>query len=223
MKRFIPVIVVGVVALLAFAVGVVLYRVYRQKEIAQTEEQQEQAKRGTLHARGPVKAPVTLEEFGDFQCPPCGALSDPLNKIIDDYKGKVRLVFRQHPLTLPHPFAMPAALAAEAAGLQGKFWEMHDLLYKTQAVWSKASDVAPLFGNYAKMIGLNSDQFERDRASEAVRKRIAADQKRGDELGVSLTPTVFVNGKSVAGPAHNPQGIRDAINAALAAIPATKN
>ncbi len=222
MKRSAPFLIVAVVALLAFAAGVMLYRGYQQKVVAQTEEQQEASRRGGLHARGNPKSPVTIEEFGDFQCPPCGALSDPLNKVVDDYKGKVRLVFREFPL-INHQFARPAAYAAEAAGFQGKFWEMHDLLYKTQVVWTKAADPAPLFSNYAKMLGLDQDRFEQDWAGKEVNARVVADQKRAAELGVSLTPTVFVNGKSIAGPAHNPQGIRDAIEKALAAIPATKN
>jgi protein-disulfide isomerase len=219
LKRFVPFIIVVAVALITIALGTALYRANRpppvtiSKEKAVTNEKAE-----SMHVRGAADAPVTLEEFGDFQCPPCGALSEPLNQLEGDYRAKMRLVFRHFPLP-NHANAKPAAYAADAAGLQGRFWEMHDLLYREQANWSKAAAPAELFVGYAKMIGLNVSRFQKDVESEEVKARVAADQKRASELGVTLTPTIFVNGESIRGPSLNPTGLRAAVEAALAEMP----
>ena len=127
MNRYAPIIIVAIVGLAAVAAGVVLYRVYKPQVLAVSQEQAKKAEIESVHVRGAADAPVTLEEFGDFQCPPCGALSEPLNQLEGDYGTKMRFVFRQFPLA-NHANAKPAAYAAEAAGLQGRFWEMHDLL-----------------------------------------------------------------------------------------------
>lgn len=212
MKRLLPALIVGLVALSAVIAGSVLYRHFTVPGI--TEEGSSKGDGKTVHVRGFAAAPVTVEEFGDFQCPPCGTLSEPLNQIERDYTKKIRLIFRQFPLA-SHAFAKPAAYAAEAAGLQGKFWEMHDLLYRNQSEWSKLPEPAAAFTNYARQIGLDLRRFAEDSAGEIVKKRVLDDQARAATLGVSVTPTVLVNGKSIAGPAHNPPGIREAIDAAL--------
>ena len=202
--------------MVTIAVGTALYRANRpppvtiSKEKAVTNEKTE-----SMHVRGAADAPVTLEEFGDFQCPPCGALSDPLNELERDYKAKMRFVFHQFPLA-NHANAKPAAYAAEAAGLQGRFWEMHDLLYREQANWSKEPDPSELFLSYARIVGLDMAKFQKDVNSDEVKERVAADQKRAAELGVHLTPTIFVNGKSIVGPSLNPIGLRAAVEAVLA-------
>ena len=106
------------------------------------------------HAQGDAKAPVTLEEFGDFQCPPCGLLHPVLKAMETEYgPQKLRIIFREYPLVPNHVHALAAARAAEAAGLQGKFWEMHDLIYEHQKDWSEVFDVRPIFDGYAKSIG----------------------------------------------------------------------
>ena len=217
MKRLVPFIIVVAVALITIGVGTALYRANRppppitiSKEQAVTD-----AKTGSTHVRGPADAPVTLEEFGDFQCPPCGALSEPLNELERDYKAKMRFVFHQFPLA-NHANAKPAAYAAEAAGLQGRFWEMHDLLYREQANWSKEPDPSELFLSYARIVGLDMAKFQKDVNSDEVKERVAADQKRAAELGVHLTPTIFINGKSIVGPSLNPIGLRAAVEAVLA-------
>lgn len=196
-----------------------LYRIYRQKIITLSKQQQEASRRESLHVRGPVKAPITIEEFGDFQCPPCARLSEPLNDLLGAYSSKVQLVFREFPL-VTHNRAQAAAHAAEAAGLQGKFWEMHDLLYREQENWSKSADVEPFFTSYARLLGLEPGRFKKDFTGEIVRARVAADQKRAAELGVTVTPSIFLNGKMVTGPALSPSGLREAVKAELAQIPA---
>src|SRR6266480_858220 len=218
MNRYAPIIIVAIVGLAAVAAGVVLYRVYKPQVLAVSQEQAKKGEIESVHVRGAADAPVTLEEFGDFQCPPCGALSEPLNQLEGDYRAKMRLVFHHFPLA-NHANAKPAAYAAEAAGLQDRFWEMHDLLYREQANWSKTTDPSELFLSYARIVGLNTAKFQKDINSEEVKERVAADQKRAAELGVHLTPTIFVNGKSIVGPSLNQTGLRAAVEAALAEMP----
>jgi len=172
------------------------------------------------HALGDPKAPVTLEEFGDFQCPPCGALHPILKGIETEYGAtKVRIIFREFPLVPNHVHALAAARAAEAAGLQGRFWEMHDMIYEHQKDWKEAFDVRPIFEGYAKSIGLDVQQFARDNTSEIVERRIFLDGKRGHSLGVQGTPTVFLNGKEVPFESLAPEKLKALINSELAARP----
>jgi len=167
-----------------------------------------------VHVRGPANAAVTLEEFGDFQCPPCGALEGPLRQIERDYASSLRVIFRNFPFT-NHEHAHEAAYAAEAAGLQGRFWEMHDLLYREQSVWAKSSDVQSLFDAYAGMIGLNLERFKKDVSGEQVKAKVEGDRKRGEALGVRNTPTIFINDESVPPTSLNPTALRAAIDAAV--------
>ena len=168
----------------------------------------------SMHIRGNADAPVTLEEFGDFQCPPCGSISSFLDELVKEYDPHLRIVFRNFPLQM-HEHAREAALAAEAAGLQGRFWKMHDILYREQATWSNAENPRELFDSYAGMIGLDLDQFKKDMEGEKARARVDSDQARANSLGVQMTPTVFINDHEVAPTAKTPQGLRAAIDAAL--------
>lgn len=167
----------------------------------------------TPHIRGPAMAPVTLEEFGDFQCPPCGVLYPELKRIETDYDSRLRVIFHEYPLPQIHPNALLAAHAAEAAGLQGHFWEMHDLLYETQAKWAKADNARDIFINYAAALGLDRSRFTTDLDSTTVARRVLADEGRGDSMGVKGTPTVFVNGTVVQDMSDT--GLRTAIDGAL--------
>lgn len=168
------------------------------------------------HAQGDAKAPVTLEEFGDFQCPPCGGLHPILKAMKQEFGPKLRIVFRENPLVPTHQYALNAARAAEAAGMQGKFWEMHDLLYENQKTWSNAFDVRPIFEGYATRIGLDLDLFKRDLSSETVAQRISQDAKRGQSLGVQGTPTVFMNGREVPFESLVQEKLRVLVNTELA-------
>ena len=149
------------------------------------------------HTLGPANAPVQLEEFGDFQCPPCGMFHPILEQMHEEFGDKLRITFREFPLVPAHQHAVAAASSAEAAGLQGKFWEMHDLLYEHQAEWKDKMDVGPIFEGYAKQIGLNIERWKKDVGSEQVAQRIFLDGKRGHSMGVKGTPTVFINGREV--------------------------
>ena len=149
------------------------------------------------HVLGPAKAPLRLEEFGDFECPPCGIFHPILQQMEQEFGDKLQVTFREFPLVPTHQHALAAASAAEAAGLQNKFWKMHDLLYDHQADWKKEFDVRPIFEGYAKQIGLDVERYKRDVNGDLVAQRIFQDGKRGHSLGVKGTPTVFLNGREV--------------------------
>lgn len=149
------------------------------------------------HVLGPASAPAHLEEFGDFQCPPCGLFHPILQQMHAEFGDRLSITFREFPLVPAHQHALAAASAAEAAGLQGKFWEMHDLIYEHQADWKDQFDVRPIFEGYAKQIGLDVDRYKRDMNGEVVAQRIFQDGKRGHSLGVKGTPTVFLNGREI--------------------------
>jgi len=198
MRRYLPFIIVVTVAVATLAGGTALYHAKRPPELTISNELslKKDAESG-LHIRGSADAPITLEEFGDFQCPPCGLLSGPIKQIEHEFAPKVRVIFHNFPLAT-HQHARTAACAAEAAGLQGKFWQMHDLIYQQQKEWSKATDAQPLFNSYAGILGLDLERFKKDLASEQVQERVNADQKRGTALGVQNTPTIFMNNKAIA-------------------------
>ncbi len=141
------------------------------------------------HAEGPADAPLTLVEYGDYQCPYCGAAYPVVKRLQKTLRKKMRFVFRNFPLTQAHPYALIAAEAAEAAALQGKFWEMHDLLFEQQA--SLDPDVIPL---WAQEIGLNLEKFGKDIQQGVVQERIKEDRRTGIRSGVNGTPTFFING-----------------------------
>ena len=149
------------------------------------------------HKLGPDNAPAHLEEFGDFQCPPCGLFHPILQEMKRQFGDQLQVTFREFPLAPTHQHAIAAASAAEAAGLQGKFWEMHDLLYEHQKDWKDAFDVRPIFEGYAKQIGINVERYKQDVNSDQVARRITQDGNRGHALGVKGTPTVFLNGREV--------------------------
>jgi protein-disulfide isomerase len=149
------------------------------------------------HTLGPPNAPALIEEFGDFQCPPCGMFHPILEQMHKEFGDRLRITFREFPLTQNHQHALAAASAAEAAGMQGKFWELHNRLYEHQNDWKDKFDVRPIFDGYAQEIGLDMERYKRDMASEAVAQRIFLDGKRGHSLGVKGTPTVFLNGREV--------------------------
>lgn len=175
------------------------------------------------HALGPPDAPVTLEEFGDFECPPCGLLHPVLKTMEQEFGSRLRVIFREFPLVPTHPHALAAARAAEAAGMQGKFWEMHDLLYENQKIWHDAFDVRPIFEGYATRIGLNLERFRSDNTNEIVERRIFLDGKRAHALGIKGTPTVFLNGREVPFESLAPEKLRVMINVELTSSSATSS
>lgn len=120
-----------------------------------------------------------------------------LKQMHEEFGDQLQITFREFPLVPTHQHALAAASAAEAAGVQGKFWEMHDLLYEKQNDWKKEFDVRPVFESYAKQIGLDLERYKQDLGGDFVAQRIFADGKRGHSMGVKGTPTVFMNGREV--------------------------
>jgi protein-disulfide isomerase len=151
---------------------------------------------------GDKNAKVTLVEYSDFQCPACKAYEDIVKEIRNAYSAEdLRIVYRHFPLRSIHPNADLAAQATEAAGEEGKFWEMKDLLFENQAEWSKEKDPRGLFGAYAKAIGLDIAEFEEDLLPEDDSKeRVEKDYQSGVALGINSTPTFILNGVVIKNP-----------------------
>jgi protein-disulfide isomerase len=214
MRRYLPFMIVAVVALATFGTGFALYRAQR---VAQ-EVGPKSGPASGIHVRGNASAPVTLEEFGDFQCPPCGLMAGYLRKMEEEYGSRLRVIFHHFPLAV-HAHAREAALAAEAAEKQGRFWEMHDLLYKEQGNWAKQDTVSDLFNSYAGVIGLDVERFKKDLKSPEVAALVDADQKLGASRGVTSTPTLFLNNVVLPPATLNPSSLKQAIDTALKATP----
>ena len=204
--------------LAALAAGTMLYRAKRSPILTLPKKQDVVEKKDSEHVRGDPKAPITLEEFGDFQCEPCGKLAAPIDQLEHDYHPRLRIVFHNLPL-VTHNHAREAALAAEAAGMQDRFWEMHDALYRGQSVWTIAPDVRPLFNIYAGRIGLDVERFNQDMESEEVKARVARDEKQAAAVGATKTPTIFINDHSVVGSSLTPEGLRSSIDDAITPRP----
>lgn len=153
------------------------------------------------HGTSTTPAPkVTVVEFGDYQCPACGYAHPIVKEAVQKYKDNQNFtfIFRNFPLA-QHGNALTSARAAEAAALQGKFWEMHGMIYEHQADWENVRDPYSIFEGYAKTLGLTLSKFKTDYESTAVGNTISADQKDGEKAGVTATPTFYVNGKKMEG------------------------
>lgn len=219
MKRYLPFIIIAAVFLAALGIGLALYRSARNPTAPITAANPTPSplaiENFAPHARGSENASLTLEEYGDYQCPPCGLMYPELKKIETQYSGRMRFIFRHYPLVQAHPHALIAARAAEAAGLQDRFWEMHAKLYENQTQWSNEADPRTSFVNYAREIGLDVNRFVNDLNGQQTEARVVADYRRGRSVGVTGTPTIFVNGRMVRAEATNPEGVRSAIEIVL--------
>ncbi len=157
------------------------------------------------YIKGNKDATVTLVEYLDFECEACRAYYPLVKQLADEFKTEVRFVNRYFPLP-GHKNGLPAALAVEAAGRQGKYWEMHDILYENQQSWGEKQQPDPaIFEEYAKKISLNMDQYKKDIKSKEVSERVNRDKTSGTQLGVNGTPTFFLNGEKIP----NPKTIED--------------
>lgn len=147
---------------------------------------------------GNQKAKITLVEFSDFQCPYCGASYQMTKDLVSKYKNDILFVYRHYPLN-QHKNAMIASEASEAAGAQGKFWEMHDMLFENQNVWSESDNPLAIFTTYAQKLHLNIEQFLNDIKTEKYLGKIQKDRADGNKAGISGTPTYFLNGEQIVG------------------------
>ena len=266
MQRYLPLAIIGAVLILAIGGGLMLFKRKQLQQPSQTSpiipivqetleppsasetpdasetpgkpvQTQANSTPEQLHIRGGATARVTLEEYGDFQCPPCGKLFPVLTAVEQDYGDRLRVIFRHMPLKR-HEHAVLAAHAAEAAGLQGRFWEMHDLLFQNSPRWTKGIDtvgpdaspsrrlqstvlamdleVRDVFLRYAEILQLDLERFKQDLDSDQVRARVESDRARGTGLGIDRTPTIYVNGNLVPTPSSlSSEGLHAAIDAAL--------
>ena len=142
------------------------------------------------HILGPPNAPVTLVEYGDFECPNCAAAYPVIRGLVDSLGSRLRFVFRHFPIVLSHDHAEKAAEAAEAAGAQGKFWEMHDILFQHQDDLDRDSLVS-----YARTLNLDIERFSNELFGDVYADRVYQDLDSGQASGVSWTPTFFLNGE----------------------------
>lgn len=198
-KKHLPtiLIVLGIIVVVGFVVWALAKPDNSSSQTAQTTDQQKQQMQQG-HSTGNTNAKVVVVEFGDYQCPICGQWYPYLkNTLMPQYGDKINFVFKNFPLTQVHKNAQIAAQAAEAAGLQNKFWEMHDALYDHQQDWSEQSDPTGLFIQYAQSIGLNVDQFKSDLNSQKVKDIVNTDAKLATDMKLQGTPTFFVNGQPV--------------------------
>jgi len=152
------------------------------------------------HIRSEGTTGVTLIEYGDFECPACGAYYPLLKQLGEKYKGQVTFQFRNFPIASIHRNAMVAHRAAEAADLQGKFFAMHDVLYERQQEWAKVSNPISILESYAQELGLDMTKFKQDMSSAAVNDVIQADLRAGQALNVSGTPGFVLNDKLIENP-----------------------
>jgi protein-disulfide isomerase len=216
MKRYLPFVIIAAVLVAAVGAGFLMFRSSQPKPPATSTP----AAPGTLAPNALAsKGVVTIDEYGDYQCPPCGALHLVLKILKGEYGGRIQIAFHHFPIIQRHNHALEASYAAAAAGLQGKFWEMHNVLYENQSVWSEIGDFRPILINFARQIGLDVPRFTRDMDGLQVVTIVSEDTQRASALGVNATPTVFINGQLIPNENLTVEGLRKEINQRLPVSP----
>ena len=166
--------------------------------------------------RGSQNALVVVEEFADFQCPTCMRVHPKVKEAIAPFGNRIKFVFRNFPLTQIHQNAYEAAVSAEAAGFQGKFWQMQEMIFAGQPTWSgQTPNARATFKEYAQRIGLNVEQWENDLLGVRAKTRVDADMQRGRALNVQSTPTILINGKAIPFSQMETEQIKQLITAEL--------
>lgn len=196
MKRYLPFVIIGAVLVLALGAGALMFRSSQPQTPSPTPTPALSSNNSAATPLVPAsKGIVTLEEFGDYQCPPCGIVHPMIKKVKSEFGSSVRLIFYHYPLTQVHKNALDAAHAAVAAGQQGRFWEMHDLLYESQKEWAEGPDLHPYAVGFASKLGLDVPRFTREMDSPQVDAAVQADVQRAASRGVNATPTIFIDGQ----------------------------
>lgn len=200
-------ILIGIGAVTLVLVAIAVFTLGGNKSGEEANQEPKDLKtliRNDSHKKGPANAKVTIVEFGDFQCPACGSAYPTVTQLINTYKNDVQFVYRNYPLPV-HKNAFIAAEAAEAAGAQGKFFEMYDSLFQNQKAWSESRD--PLkehFMKYAETLKLDTKKFEKEVKEHKYKAKIDKDVSDGNAVGVSATPSFYINGiEQVGGLPYN--------------------
>lgn len=173
---------------------------YFAKKDAKAPSGQDTSAQATNHIIGSTTSGVTLVEYADFQCPACAQLYPLIKEVVDTYQDRIQFQFVHLPLYQIHQNAMASHRAAEAAAVQGKFWEMYDTLYTYHTSWQGSSSPSVIFEQYAQNLGLDVEQFKSDAASSTVNDIIWADINKANALKVNATPTFFLNGEQIDTP-----------------------
>ncbi|HEY4497806.1 MAG TPA: thioredoxin domain-containing protein [Candidatus Paceibacterota bacterium] len=168
------------------------------------------------HTKGPKGALVRLVEYSDFQCPACRSYYPMVKALREEFPSDLEIVYRHFPLERIHANANAAGRAAEAAGTQGKFWEMHDRIFERQDEWSKVPDPTNLFAEYATSLGLDENRFRADMISREANNKVQQDLDSGIDSRVNSTPTFFLNGEKIQNP-RNLDEFRALIQQSIAA------
>jgi protein-disulfide isomerase len=216
MKRYLPFVIIAAVLVAAVSAGILIFRSSKSQSSTTLSPL---GGSGATPGAAVSKGAVLIDEFGDYQCPPCGALHPVLKTLKSEYGDRIQIAFHHFPLVQIHSHALEAAYAASAAGLQGKFWEMHNLLYENQSNWSQVGDFRPILIDYARQAGLDMQRFMRDMNGLEVVKLVSADERRAVAAGVNSTPTIFINGKLIPNENLTPEGLRKEINQRLPVSP----
>lgn len=213
MQSYRPFIIIAVVLAAAVTGGVLLFKASQNNGPPNPPPTSSPSvtPRSSPPGKLPADVVVTLEEFGDYQCPPCGFLHPTLKQIKKELGPNLNFVFRNLPLQSIHKNAMVAAQAAEAARMQNRFWEMHDFLYENQDLWKDDINPRAIFVKFAGDLGLDTARFRADMEGEQVQLRIAADADAATQRGVNGTPSIFIDGLELRPEALNPEGIRKGI------------
>lgn len=185
-KSIILVLVISLVVLIGGALLYSTNSTVADEELLQLAEK----------AKGSEAATVVLREYSDFQCPACASFAPVMEELAEKYPDTLRIEFHHYPLPM-HRNAVTASQAAEAAGVQGKFWEMHDLLFAKQNEWSPSINPRSAFVSYATELGLDVERFSRDMNSNQIRQVVRDETQAGRELAVDATPTFYLNGEKM--------------------------
>lgn len=162
-------------------------------------------------SKGAPNAAVVVEEFADFQCPTCASMHPKVQELMATYGSRIKVIFRQFPLQ-GHQWSYDAACAAEAAGMQGKFWDMQNMLFTNQQNWANSSDARKIFTDYAKTLGLDVQRFSDDMIGLVAKNRVDADLQRGRAVNVASTPSFYINNQPLG---NNLNALRQYVDAEL--------
>ena len=231
MKRYLPFIIIGGVLLALIGGGALMLSSNQANQAslpAPTTPSSTPLSASSPSATLPVqpstavpKTTVTIDEYGDYQCPPCGGLHPVIKSLKAEFGNKLKLNFYQLPLTGLHKNALVAAHAAVAAKQQGRFWEMHNKLYETQNVWSEFADIHQIVIAYAGELGMDAAMFKRDLDSRTVAALVQADMQRAASLKIDSTPTLLIEGQPFPNEKLSPENLRIVMNRFLTGRPAT--